>query len=306
VSEARPRAPIALRCPACDAEIWWSGQRSGPLSCRARHAYDLDDDVLRLLAPPERARLDAFTREVRAFRDAEGLSRRFTDFDALPESAANDPEWRERSVDLRFVRAVAASLRAPSRSRSSPAEPLRVLDIGSANGWLSARLAADGHDVLALDLFDDDDFGLGTRRRYSARWRAMQVDVCRPDRFMGAFDLVVMNHGVHYLPEPTALLERWRLRVAPGGAMVALGLRIYRDASARRRQLAALEARGRSHGITLFPRPGPGLLHQDDARALRRSGFVLHLALDCVGGNLRALISARSPSLYRGLYRAPG
>jgi SAM-dependent methyltransferase len=189
---------------------------------------------------------------------------------------------------------------------------LTGLDIGAFNGWLSHNLLCDGVDITAVDLFDDDDFGLGARRHFHRRWRAVQADVCTPELFAGDFDLVVMNHGVHFLPDPTALLARWQHRVAPGGAMVVLGLRIYRDGRARRDEVDAIARRGSASGATLFPLAGPGLLDVDDARTLRRLGFALRPTAARWKGNLRAILQlspmlrSTAPVHLRAVYRRPG
>ena len=44
------------------------------------------------------------------------------------------------------------------------AEPIRVLDVGAGNSWLSHRLASFGHQVVAVDRLDDELDGLGAWR----------------------------------------------------------------------------------------------------------------------------------------------
>ncbi len=116
-------------------------------------------------------------------------------------------------------------------------------------------------------------------------------------------DLVVLNHGLHFLPDPMGLVEAWARRVAPGGALLLLGLRLYRDPSARRAEVEAQAARGRSVGVELFPLAGPGLLTLADGRRLRAMGMQLWPGRDALANNVLALGRPRRPLRLRGLWR---
>src|SRR5689334_10446030 len=45
----------------------------------------------------------------------------------------------------------------------------KVLEIGTWNGWLSKRLAQQGRDVVAADIFIDDSDGLQSKQHHSYR-----------------------------------------------------------------------------------------------------------------------------------------
>lgn len=288
----RPMAPILLRCPIC-LDLIDDVDAATP-RCAQGHAYDRDGEVLQLVTPAHAAHLRAFDAAVRRDRDAAGLDARPLDHPTLPASAASDPEWAERTADLAFVRDLCARIDARS-----------AVDVGAFNGWLCHALRGDGLDVTAFDLFLDDRYGLGARRHYARRWRGVQLDVCRPELLASQVDLVVLNHGLHFLPRPLELVQGWMRRVAPGGALVVLGLRLHRDPSARRREVEAIAARGRAQGLELFPLAGPGLLTLDDGRRLRAMGLSLQPARDAWRGNLMALLRPQRALCLRGVWRAP-
>jgi SAM-dependent methyltransferase len=102
----------------------------------------------------------------------------------------------------------------------------RVLDLGAGRGWAARALAAKGHHVVAADLLDDADIGLGCAVRLRAaggpwfacvRARAEALPF-RPESFDCVVCFAVLQH-VHDLDralgEVAAVLQ-------PGGLFLAL------------------------------------------------------------------------------------
>ena len=63
----------------------------------------------------------------------------------------------------------------------SPAEerlarPLRLLDLGAGNGWLSYHLARRGHEAAAVDLTVNDFDGLGAHVHFDAPFTPVQAE----------------------------------------------------------------------------------------------------------------------------------
>lgn len=285
---------IAFRCPVCLGQL--DDVDAAEPVCAAGHRYPREHGVLRLLPPDQRVRLDAFDALVRRDRELAGVQQRAFDYPNLPAAAADDDaEWQERTADLAWLQATLR--RHPRRLRS-------VVEVGPYNGWLTHHLVRMGMDATALDFFRDDRHGLGAQRHYAERWRAVQCDLRRPELLATPVDLVVLNHGLHFLPEPVALLQAWMRRVAPGGLLVVFGVQIVRDARRRLRELEALRARGERAGGELFPFRGPGLFRPADARAMRRLGLRLQPSLERPLGWLAATVDPRRPQRYRGVWSA--
>ena len=97
-----------------------------------------------LLEKDFRRQLRAFTAGFSALREAE--HKRLLDtsaYEKLPfaETVSGTAEWRMWGYDLAVIGKL-LGLRGPQR----------VLDVGAWNGWLSHRLAAQGHHVTAVDI----------------------------------------------------------------------------------------------------------------------------------------------------------
>jgi SAM-dependent methyltransferase len=241
--------------------------------------------------------LQAFTRDVAAFRDAS--RRRLMDpgaYPRLPESqfASRDAgwrrEWRHRAGDLALV----LSLLERKGTRT-------VLDVGAWNGWLSNRLALQGLQVTAVDYFDDRYDGLGARVFYETDWDAIQMDLLDLSLLDSQFDAIVINRCLQFFPDPAAFVRHATGRLAPGGQLIATGLQIYRNPVRKRRSVAALrDAVRQRFGFELFLRPTKGYLDSDDERELTMSGMRL---LPHPGSRLRNLAAATMvPTRPRHLY----
>lgn len=150
---------------------------------------------------------------------------------ALPYLASGPlaVQWRIRARTYdRFVRAVVVPL------ERYLGRPLRVLDLGAGAGWLAARLAARGHEALAVDLRLDGVDGLAAGRplirdvpgrvgRVAADFQALPVA-------RAMFDLAVFNASLHYATDSTRALAEAKRAVVPGGRLAILDSPFYRSA----------------------------------------------------------------------------
>lgn len=144
------------------------------------------------------------------------------------------PQWAVRARTLEvFLDAVVRPL-ALHLGR-----PLRVLDLGAGNGWLSFRLARLGHRPVALDLRVDSVDGLGAARAYGRHLPSMFP------RIAGSFDalplkgrvcdVAVFNASLHYALDLPRVLGEATRSVAPGGRIAVLDSPFYaRDADGER------------------------------------------------------------------------
>ena len=109
--------------------------------------------------------------------------------------------------------------------------PLRVLDLGAGNGWLSWRVALDGHEALALDVRDDHVDGLGAAEAYlesvNGRFSRVVASFESLPIAAGGFDLVVFNASLHYALDLPATLREARRVTHAGGRIVILDSAFY-------------------------------------------------------------------------------
>ena len=117
---------------------------------------------------------------------------------SFPTSSAVRTQRNGESAHAPSMRSWTEVLR-PAAARVG--RPLTVLDLGAGNGWLSYRVALEGHHAFALDIRDDTIDGLGAAECFVARRatdgmrrRVVRCDsTCpRPDRHRA------FNASLHY------------------------------------------------------------------------------------------------------------
>jgi SAM-dependent methyltransferase len=149
-------------------------------------------------------------------------------FRSLPNVPPDDPQreiWRRRTASLRVLieRVVAPADRRLKR-------PLFVVDAGAGNCWLSHRLAASGHMVVAIDVSDDRLDGLGALRWYESASGVLPV-VAEFDTMPlldGHADLVIFNASLHYSTDCLRSVREAIRVLRPGGSVVVMDSPLYR------------------------------------------------------------------------------
>jgi SAM-dependent methyltransferase len=165
-------------------------------------------------------------------RAAEGRSYDRDALLALPY-LTHGPFARDWTVRARTFDAFVASVLIPAARTVD--RPLRLLDVGAGNAWLSWRVAHLGVEAVAVDLREDDVDGLGAAREY-LEWSAgsFRRVVASFDALPVAdarFDLVVFNASLHYACDLASVLREARRTTLQGGRIVILDSPFYeRDA----------------------------------------------------------------------------
>jgi glycosyltransferase involved in cell wall biosynthesis len=94
--------------------------------------------------------------------------------------------------------------------------PSRVLEVGCAEGWLSAALRAQGHEVTGLDATEVE----GVRVRTDHFVRA-DPDHGLPDEVGGGYDVVIAADVIEHVHDPECLVQEMTDRLAPAGTLIA-------------------------------------------------------------------------------------
>jgi SAM-dependent methyltransferase len=102
-----------------------------------------------------------------------------------------------------------------------PADARRVLDVGSGDGFLAARLARRIPDVTAVEL-DAPVLQRAQARFADAPVRWVRGDVMTADLPDAGFDAVASNAAFHHLEDTRAALRRLAGLVAPGGTLAVV------------------------------------------------------------------------------------
>jgi len=197
---------VGLQCPRCgghfdrisqpcSAEVYWA---------RCSGCFLLlgtENGIWKALAPDRESYFRRFIEEYQIVRSAEGRGSPSSDYYlALPYrdlSGRNELQW---AIRLRTFQYIEDRL-LPALEAGRPSG-LKVLDLGSGNGWLSYRLALRGHQPVAVDLSTNDQDGLAAsdhfRRRLPQLFPRFQAEMDRLPFADRQFDLAIFNASLHY------------------------------------------------------------------------------------------------------------
>jgi SAM-dependent methyltransferase len=210
-------APLAEMTPETAAG---TGARICP-SCMAATEYR--DGIWRALSPQRVDHFRKFIAEYEFIRAAEGRgSSRSEYYLSLPYkdiSGRNGDQWAIRAHTFQTMeRCILAPLVKLNQ------RPLRILDLGAGNGWMSYRLALRSHRPVAVDLLTNDQDGLGAASHYSAHIRPLfprvQADLDRLPFASSVFDLVIFNASFHYSEDYERTFAEALRCTGPGGRIV--------------------------------------------------------------------------------------
>lgn len=193
--------------------------------------------------------------QYRQVRQADGYRRRDPEyFRRLPWTSPRDPQASEWRIRQRSFRRLADDL------VWTPGRTLRILDVGAGCGWLSHRLAADGHRLCAVDVSTDDEDGLGACRHYDVPFACVQGDFTALPFAAGAFDVVVFNASLHYADQPAQALAEARRVLSANGLVAVIDSPLFADPQHGEQMVQQQLARFARQGVVRPTRLGQGYL----------------------------------------------
>ena len=155
---------------------------------------------------------------------------------------ANSPEWYRALPyrDLCDVNPAQWEIRARSyryfertllpKIEREAKRPLKILDLGAGNGWMSYRLSLRGHHAVALDIFADPLDGLGAMRNYPLPISAVVAEFdCLPFAPL-SFDIAIFNSSLHYSADYLRTINELRRCLQPAGRFFVIDSPVYRYA----------------------------------------------------------------------------
>jgi SAM-dependent methyltransferase len=199
---AEVKAGIRLRCPKCGSPIGNLPDDYTTLTCpRCKTNMPCLRGVRQALLPERETYFARFVEEYQRIRAYEGRGSTSDDYYlALPYrdlSGRNSWQWAIRARTFRYIeRKILPGIITLARPSH------RILDLGAGNGWMSYRLAKQGHAPIAVDLMTNDQDGLEAAEHYRPslpslfpRFRAELDNLPFAD---SQFDLVIFNASFHY------------------------------------------------------------------------------------------------------------
>lgn len=256
-------------CPACHTPLIQKSE--GRLECPADDStYPRVEDIWRFLTPEQRTRYARFVHEYDVVRTAEAWgSDQRAYYRALPYhdlSGQHPYVWHIRATSYRALLKHVVHPLAAQHSR-----PLRIVDAGAGNCWMSYRLAEEGHRVLATDLRLSETDGLGAHVWYgeSAPFTPAQAAFESIPVVDGLLDLVIFAGSIHYATDYEKVLREALRALRPDGRIVVMESPVYRKAGSGEQMVRELHGRlRREHGIGADALPHENYLTLDRLHTL--------------------------------------
>lgn len=154
----------------------------------------------------------------------------------FPNGHPLSDEWRARS----------ASASRLTRYLSRRPKPLRLLDLGSGNGWLSNLISQSGHSVTATDV---TRFELEQAVRVfpsNSRLSCVEAEADSLPFKSGSFDFILLASVIQYFEDLAALLRSLTAFLKPRGEIHIVDSPLYTD-----KELAGAAQRSRDYFASL-------------------------------------------------------
>jgi SAM-dependent methyltransferase len=171
--------------------------------------------------------LEKFANEYARHRAREGRGYSGDALLALPyvRSGPHASQWaiRARTFEAFMTRVLRPTAKRLGRS-------LDILDLGAGNGWLSYRVALEGHRAIAVDLRSDAVDGLGAAEAFLRRAPSMECIVGPFDAVpfpAASVDIALFNASIHYATDLSAVLQEARRLTRSKGQIAILDSPFY-------------------------------------------------------------------------------
>jgi SAM-dependent methyltransferase len=193
---------IRLRCPRCGRSIGDLPHDHATVICaHCKVNMPCERRVWKALLPEREAHFSRFVEDYQFIRASEGRGSTGDDYYlALPDrdlSGRNSGQWAIRARTFRYI-----ERKILPRITTLAQPTLRILDLGAGNGWMSYRLARQGHAPIAVDLMTNDQDGLEAAEHYKqwlpSLFPRFQAELDNLPFADGQFDLVIFNASFHY------------------------------------------------------------------------------------------------------------
>jgi len=215
-------------CPECNSPLARRDEDS--FVCPVDYvSYKKVDGIWRFLSPARAEHFQEFIEDYERIRHLEGRGSQDADYYRSLPFVDITGRWQEDwQIRSRSYKTFVEKILVPFEYHLN--RPVRILDVGAGNGWLSNRLASRGHSLVAIDLLLNEEDGLGAWRYYTSKFLPIQAEFDHIPFLPGQFDLVVFNASFHYSTEYMATLQEGLDKLVPGGRIVILDTPVFHSA----------------------------------------------------------------------------
>ena len=229
-------------------------------------AFECRDGIYRFLLPERELELKPFLSQYQHVRQQEGnIARPAEYYRSLPSVSRDHPEaerWQIRRQSFEYL------------LRLLPKHPVKILDLGAGNCWLTNCLTALGHHCVAVDLSTSCDDGLGAREYYTSQFTCVQADFDSLPFVPRQFDAVIFNASLHYSPDVDRSLEQVNLMIRQKGMIFVSDSPTFRNHQSGRQMVRARDERFQTDfRLKEVIQRGSGYLTR---RQMHSAGFQFH------------------------------
>jgi SAM-dependent methyltransferase len=233
ISGKSTNLPVRLQCPRCAMPL------RGTSCNQCGFILRMENGIWKAMTEERLEYYAQFIHDYERIRSAEGRGSSSPDFYLnLPYkdvSGTNDKQWAIRARSFLYL--VRHLL-----NQHSADSPMRVLDLGAGNGWLSYRLALSGHHPFAVDLLTNAFDGLGAAENYQEQllklFPRFQAECAHLPFASNQFDAAIFNASFHYSEDYRGSLSEALRCVKSGGLVVICDTPWYAADESGRRMVA--------------------------------------------------------------------
>lgn len=249
---------IRWACPRCRGQL--NVEEGGYRCLRDDLFFAPRDGIWRFLLPERKKFYAQFIDQYQQVRCDEGWGAdEAAYYRALPfadPSRRHTGIWRIRARSFETLLKEVVDSLAAKRTR-----PLKIVDLGAGNGWLSYRLAKGSHQLMAVDLLTNRVDGLRAHSHYDVPFTPVQAEFDRLPIDFEQADLVIYNGALHYSTSYRRTLTEGLRILRADGRIVIMDSPIYQDpASGDRMVQERQEQFARFYGFTVPALPSKGYL----------------------------------------------
>lgn len=232
---------LQFACPICKKPIAQNVQEDKIVCQECGGQFSKENNIWNFL-PPERIKLySRFIREYETVRMGEMRGSHNIDYyRKLPFQDTTGRFTGDWGIRSRTFTTFLEKVLIPFESEQQ--SPLRILDQGAGNCWLSYQLAKRGHTLGAIDLLVNDWDGLGAAKYYDKDFLCLQAEFGNIPIADTQVDLIIFNASFHYTEQAEdTLVEALRVLSYPG-KIIIMDTPIYTQAESGEKMVAERQA----------------------------------------------------------------
>jgi len=254
---------LKFACPHCSALL------DSYFICPAcKTAFEYRDGIYRFLLSKREEDLKPFLAQYQQVRQQEGnvahSAEYYRSLPFVPRGGLEFERWYIRRQSFQRLLDLL------------PRHPIKMLDLGAGNCWLTNRLTEMGNHCVAVDVSTNCDDGLGAQEYYTLQFTCVQADFDSLPFVPGQFDAVIFNASLHYSPDLDHTLAQANSVLKRDGTIFVIDSPTFRSDRAGKKMISDRDDRFQAEfGLGEVIQCGSGYLTR---KQMYLAGFRFHVS----------------------------